>query len=309
MERKAIALTSTDFGRMIKEELSPYVKAKIEEYGLMYYEVTPEERDACIKKIVSVLIDPNLTKAGEGRYEQWEKGWSENLEKLTNNLDSESIIPHYFGKHNFVRINQRFIKPASKNFEYYSLCLILEWIFDKYIRDANAVYEFGCGTGYHLLHARKINLTAKLWGLDWTAASQEIIRKFAAKHDDSKFFAHKFDYFNPDKDFVLEKSSIVYTVASLEQVGTRFDRFVDFLMKNRPRLCIHIEPIAELLDEDNLLDYLSIEYFKKRNYLSGYITYLRKLEKQDKIIIHRAQRTFIGSLFIEGYSVIVWSPI
>lgn len=301
-------MTSTNVEKMFNEKLSPYVKSRIDEYGFAYYEVTPAERDACIKKIVSALIDPSLIKAGEKRYEQWEKGWSENLENLTNNLDDESIIPHYFGKYNFVRINQRFIKPASKNFEYYSLCSILEWIFDRYIRDATTVYEFGCGTGYHLLHARKINPAVTLWGLDWTSSSQEIIRKFAAKFDDSKLFAHRFDYFNPDKNFILNKDSIVYTVASLEQVGTRYNRFFDYLMENRPRLCIHIEPIAELLDENNLLDYLSIEYFKKRNYLSGYLTHLRQLEKQDKLTIHRAQRTFIGSLFIEGYSVIVWSP-
>lgn len=294
---------------MFNEKLSPYVKSRIEEYNFVYYEVTSEERDACIKKIVSVLIDdPNLIKAGEERYEQWERGWSENLEKLTNNPDTESIIPHYFGKYGFVRINQRFIKPASKNFEYYTLCVIVDWIFDKYIRDANSVYEFGCGTGYHLLRARKVNPTANLWGLDWTVASQEIIRKFAREDICPRLYAHRFDYYNPDMDFVLEKDAIIYTVASLEQVGSRFEKFVDYLLKNKPRLCIHIEPIAELLDADNLLDYLSIEYFKKRNYLSGYLTYLRQLENQDKLTIHRAQRTFIGSLFIEGYSVIVWSP-
>jgi SAM-dependent methyltransferase len=294
---------------MFNEKLSPYVKAKIEEYNFVYYEVTPEERDACIKKIVSALIDPNLIKAGEERYEQWEKGWSENLGKLTSKLDTESIIPHYFGKYSFVRINQRFIKPASKNFEYYSLCIILDWIFDKYIRDANSVYEFGCGTGYHLLRARKVNPTANLWGLDWTTASQEIIGKLAAKSDDSRLFARRFDYYNPDLDFTLEKDSIIYTVASLEQIGRSFEKFVDYLQENKPRLCIHIEPIAELLDANNLLDYLSIEYFKKRNYLQSFLDYLRELESKNKIKIIKVQRTYIGSLFIEGWSVVVWMPL
>ena len=59
----------------------------------------------------------------------------------------------------------------------------------------------------------------------------------------------------------------------------------------------------------NLVDYLSILYFKKRNYLSGFLLKLRELEEAGKIKIHMAKRTFIGSLYIEGYSVIAWSPV
>ena len=74
-------------------------------------------------------------------------------------------------------------------------------------------------------------------------------------------------------------------------------------------MCIHIEPIEELLDKNILLDYLSIKYFEKRNYLSGFLSGLKKLEKQNKIKILKADRNNIGSLFIEGYSIIVWQPI
>ena len=85
--------------------------------------------------------------------------------------------------------------------------------------------------------------------------------------------------------------------------------FIDFLLEKKPEICLHIEPIAELLNEENLVDYLSILYFKKRNYLSGFLLKLRELEEAGKIKIHMAKRTFIGSLYIEGYSVIAWSPV
>jgi hypothetical protein len=305
---KKIALTASDFEKIFNEKLSDYVKSKVEEYKFSCYDVTPDERDACIKKIISALLDSNLVCAGEHRIENWEKGWSENLKKIASNPDFESIIPKYFGKHNIVRLNQKFIKPASKNFEYNMLCIILDWIFDKYMRDASSIYEFGCGTGHHLVRTREVNPTANLWGLDWTESSQKIIQNFALKMNDSKLFAHKFDFLNPNREFVIERDAVVYTVASLEQIGTKFDKFIAYLRSNKPKLCIHVEPIAELLDENNLLDYLSIVYFKKRNYLSGFLPYLRNLESIGDIKILKAQRTFIGSLFIEGYSVIVWSP-
>lgn len=301
-------LTFKDFEDLFKEPLSDFMREKIREYSLEYYDITNAERDTCIKKIVAALIDKNLVKAGEHRFAQWEDGWKENLKNVLENQEISSIIPNYFGKYDYVRINRKFVKPASKDFEYRTLCVIVDWIFDKYMREADAIYEFGCGTGYHLLRARKVNLTASLWGLDWTTASQEIIKQIASKMVDPKLYAHRFDYFSPDMDFSLDSNSVVYTVASLEQIGSKFKKFIKYLISNKPKLCIHVEPISELLEENNLIDYLSIEYFKKRNYLNGFLTYLRSLEATGEIKILKAQRTFVGSLFIEGYSIVAWTP-
>ena len=81
---------------------------------------------------------------------------------------------------------------------------------------------------------------------------------------------------------------------------------VDFLLIKKPELCIHLEPIDELLDNDKLMDSLSIKYFRKRNYLSKFLPYLESLEKDGKIEIIKKQRTYSGSYFIEGHSLIVW---
>jgi len=62
----------------------------------------------------------------------------------------------------------------------------------------------------------------------------------------------RFDYFNPDQNIRLAADSIVYTVASLEQLGRDFNPFLAYLLRNRPSLCVHVEPIAELLDKSNI---------------------------------------------------------
>ena len=67
--------------------------------------------------------------------------------------------------------------------------------------------------------------------------------------------------------------------------------------------------MAEPLDEGDLLQFLSIKYFEKRKYLKDYITKLRSLEKSGIIKIHDQRKTGFGSLYIEGYSIICWSPI
>ena len=302
-------LKSHDFEEIFGGQLSSYVKNCISEYNFEYSEINEAERDELILKIIKTLLSENVVVAGEQRIGEWEAGWGENLSSLESSTDLlEEIVPKYFNKYNVVRWDGRFIQPITEKFEKNSLSVILDWLFDRYARGASEIYEFGCGTGHNLLRARLVNPEAKLWGLDWTKASQKIISTLKSSGVDENIYGHSFDYFNPDNNFELAPNSIVYTVASLEQIGNKWGAFVEYLLNNKPTLCIHIEPIGELLNENVLLDYLSVEYFKKRNYLSGFLNGLKDLEKIGKVKIHQEQRTHIGSLFIEGYSVVVWSP-
>jgi len=50
------------------------------------------------------------------------------------------------------------------------------------------------------------------------------------------------------------------------------------------------------------------KYTKKRNYLFGYLSTLRSLEKRGDIKILQEQRTF-GGQYHEGYSFVVWKPM
>jgi SAM-dependent methyltransferase len=301
-------ITIKEFEKIFNEKLDDFVRQKILEYDFSYKEIPAKKRDEIIMQIIDMLLDNDVNKAGKHRQKQWEKGWKENLTEISNS-NKKGDIPKYFGKYEILRWKQKFIEPLNENFELNSLAIIQNWIFNKYLKNAENIYEFGCGTGHNLSRVREINQNAKIFGLDWTESSQKIIKKVAKEKNDKKLFAKKFDFFKPDYKFKLGKNSIIFTVAALEQTGSNFDKFLKYLLKNQPSACIHIEPISEVLDNSNLLDYLSISYFKKRNYLIGFLDYLKKLEQEKKIIIHKIQRTFIGSIFIEGYSVIVWSPI
>ena len=120
------------------------------------------------------------------------------------------------------------------------------------------------------------------------------------------FSGHNFDFYNVDNNFALGDRSGVYTFAALEQIGDRYQDFIEYLMRNNPDVCVHIEPIAECLDKSELCDYLSIKYFEKRKYLDGFANYLGSLAEEEKIEILYEKRSFIGSVFINGYSIIAW---
>lgn len=261
---------------------------------MKYKLLNKKEEEAVIIRILETLLDNSIPFSGAHRHKQWEKGWGENLE-------SGDITPKYFGKYPVQRLNGKFIKGIGKNYERDMLYTIVDSMAKKYLSKAKDVYEFGCGTGHNLWIIKEVNPKAKLHGFDWAKSSNKIVKAMG-------FDGQNFDFFNPPA-IKLEKDSAVYTVAALEQTGRNFKKFVSYLLKNKPSVVVNIEPMPEMLDSTKLIDYLSIKYMHKRNYLRGYPDYLEALEKQGKIKILEKRRSGIGSLFIDGYSIIVWKPI
>ena len=287
---------------------SNWLQSEFRKLDFTFHSLTSFERDESLIQTMNALLS-TLPTAGVHRQNDWESGWGQNLEDLERKSDETAIIPKYFSKFKLVRWRQELVAPVHKNMEHQMLGFILDWISDEFLGDFSNIYEFGAGTGHNLLRFRKRHDSTILWGLDWARSSQNIIQRIAERREDSNLRANYFDYFNPDETFLLTNSCAVVTVASLEQIGTRFEPFLNYLMKNSPSLVIHVEPIGELLDQNNLMDYLSLEYFKKRNYLSGYLTRLRELESRQEIEILMAQRSYMGSFFIDGYSIIIWRPV
>jgi hypothetical protein len=267
--------------------------------------LTIEENNYAINQILKTL-DQSLEQAGENRIKAWEKGWEQNLNEFISDRNQARLIPKYFGKFPYLRWKSRFIKPKSASMEYDLLGLMVEFVTEKFLITKENIYEFGCGTGHNLLRIRDLSKDSFLYGLDWSMSSQKIIDSLSLEREDTRLRGINFDYFKPNYDVVIKPNSAFLTVASLEQTGTDFRAFIDYILKSKPDIIVHIEPIEELLDPSLLLDNLSIKYFRKRKYLEGLFTYLKELESENKLQIITAQRSLIGSLFIEGYSLIVW---
>lgn len=273
-----------------------------------YEKITPAERDDCILRVIDTLC-ADIVKSGKHRRLDWEKGWEENKNLYQQEHNPNDLIPKYFDNINYIRFNNEWIKPLSSAMELTMLYQLVETFLDNFVPNKKYIYEFGCGTGHHLLRLRNTFPQAVLTGLDWAKSSQEIIRDAATSTNDPALFAENFDFFNPMASVVLQDDSVAMTVAALEQVGSCHKSFVDYLLKSRVGVVINFEPIDEMLSDENLLEGISKRYFKKREYLDGYLTYLRTLRDEGKIEILQEQRAHFGSFFIEGYSVVVWRPV
>lgn len=267
------------------------------------------ERDQAILEMVKAVYEDVLPVSGPARHPIWEKGWGENLNAFKpEQVGREIAKPHYFNKYPIVRWGGDIFLAESEDYEYNMLAVIQDWLFDRHLRSARHVYEFGCGTGHNLFRVRDINPTTKLCGADWSQSAVEFISLQARHGATHSLSSVRFDFFNPS-GLKLEPKAAAYTVAALEQVGTQFEPFVNWLISQSPSIVLHIEPIGEVLDENVLLDRLSLRYFSKRNYLQGYLAHLQGLERAGRVKLHDVVRTRIGSKFIEGYTAIVWSPL
>ena len=301
-------LTVKDFEEAFGENLSPFLRKKIESCNLAYQELTSPERDNLIMNIMRTLSDEQIQKSGAHRANDWVRGWAENSSELSETNNFNSLIPKYFGKFPYVRWKQNFIKPVNKSFEYNMARILQYWLFEKHFKDSNSVYEFGCGTGHNLFRVNEINKDANVYGLDWAESSQDNIKKINNIFD-KNFGSHRFDFFNVEHDYTLDPKSGVYTFAALEQVGSSHTEFLKYLLSQKPSICVHIEPIGEMLNPgNNFVDYLSVQYFRKRNYLDGLANTLANMEAAGEIEIVQQQRSFIGSLYVDGYSIIAWRP-
>jgi hypothetical protein len=288
---------------------SPFLEGKISNFNLKYRIPSQDERDKIILKICKYLFEKEAVEAGKQRKNQWEDGWKENLDSFIESGSLDSLIPKYFDKYDVQRINGEFVIPLEVDFEIKLVSLIQYAIFEKYLQNSKSIYEFGAGTGHNLLRLRELNSGAKLYSMEWAKSGVRLINLVAEKLGDKNLVGKVFDYFKPDYGFDLDPESSVYTFASLEQLGDQTDAIIEYWINKKPKVVVNIEPMSEPLDENELLQFLSIKYFEKRRYLKDYIVKLRKLEESGVIKIHEIQKTGFGSFFIEGYSLIVWSPL
>jgi hypothetical protein len=273
-----------------------------------YYVPQVEDRDAILLDILRSLDGKALPVAGEARLGDWERGWGENLDDLVKSgFDIAALAPKYLRPGDPIRLFKQIAMPLEPNFVRDYTLLFRNWLFRRYLADAPAVYEFGCGPGAHLAYLADLYPNKKLVGTDWAEASVKILNVLA-DHYGWNLSGQRFDFFNPDENMELAPGAAVVTFGALEQTGPRWTKFLEWLLARKPGLCVHAEPISELYDTGNLVDYLSNRYHTQRGYLDGFLTMLYRLRDEGRITIDKVHRHQLGTKFCETYSYVVWHP-
>lgn len=310
-EEKYHVIDLYDFARLFgisTDEFADECKDMICNMDFRYKIIEGEKRDQTLLNVLKKLDSDKLSVSGEKRKVDWENGWAENLQQfIASGHDISKLVPSYVRSDIILRLNFNYITSSDPNFELNFYTVYRNYLFKRYLSDFDSIYEFGCGTGYNLLIMSHMFPEKKLYGLDWALASQDLvneIRRALSKN----IYGHLFDMFSPNYDLEIDKNSVFITLNSLEQLGDNYESFLEYILSKSPMLCINAEPIVELYNPGHIIDYVAIKYHKKRGYLNNYLTRLKQLESAGKIKILETRRIPFGSLFHEGYSLIVWKP-
>jgi len=244
--------------------------------------------------------------------EYWEQYWQKIFDKFVkSNYDTDVLAAEYFYYHTSLRYRNQFITPLSNEMQRDVTRLIVKYTVQAATAelDFDNIVELGCGSCHNLVQISKF-CDAHPRGIDFTDASGKIALLLAEKHR-LPIYYYKHDLFAPFDCLlpVIDSKSVVISVGGLEQLGENWSNMLDWIMAVKPVKIIHFEPMYELYDENNLLDYLAIKFHDKRNYLKGYLPALEQLEKDNKVEILRKKRTTFGTTFNDGWSILIWKPL
>jgi len=276
------------------------------ENPLRYRSLTREEEKSAILQILK-KIDADTQKIAEPyRVKEWEDGWNENYTSFAQSKDFNDLTPKFTRVQNLVRFDKNIIYAESEFFEKTFVKVLQNYLIYRYFSNYKNMYEFGCGSCINIIETATKLPNINLHGTDFVAPPVNILRELNSNFFKNRIESSLFDMMNPDYNLKIKENSCILTSGAIEQLASKYDKFIDYLLLNKPDLCIHIEPIYEFYSDDTLLDFVTKKFHSQRNYSSGLYNKLKELEKDEKINVITANRTSIGSLNMEGYNIIVW---
>jgi len=278
-------------------------------YNFSYNCIEGEQRDQLIVSILKRIEEDSQIIGEPKRKSVWQNGWQENLNDfIKSGHDLNTLVPKFIRPKQPIRFMQKYILPQAPEFELQFFNVYRQWLFKTYFNDVNNCYEFGCGTGFNLVALAKLYPKMKLYGLDFVKSSYDLVNEIAKAHH-LNLSGHLFNMIEPDAHLRIKFNSGVFTIGAIEQLRGKFHDFIEYLIQNKPKVVIFTEPMVELYDIERLEDYLAYKFQEKRGYTRNLLPYLKKLEKQGRVKIEKIQRLYFGSLFMEGYNLIVWRPV
>ena len=275
------------------------------------YQTLPEDKAReLMRELEEQIASGKFSVAGKAKKARWDEGWNENLKEfLENDLSLDAVVPKYMHPVEIIRLNGAYVAPEDPNFEFRLRSIMKCWLFGKYFSSTDPIYEFGCGPGINLVPLAQMFPKKTFYGLDWVEAPKKIIDELGRKYG-WNMKGEVFDMFAPNEAFRIEKSGGVLLFSALEQLGTDFETFLDYLIRNKPSVVVHIDSLQELYNLEDPFDRVAFKFAEKRNYLSGYVTKIKELERQGKIKIEKIHHVRFGHMqFFDAYSYDVWRPL
>ena len=192
-------VTASDFAALFGLPKLPSLCEQLAGKHDFRYDVpTGSARDRIVLQVMQHVDSDKPTQVGEHRAGIWESCWSDNLQKfIDGGHDPDKLVPDFIKPGQPIRLKQDYVIPVSPRFELDFFQVCRAFLFDRFFRDAQSVYEFGCGSGFNLLALARQLPGKKLCGLDWSRSSNEMLDLMGEKLG-LEITGRNFDFFKPD---------------------------------------------------------------------------------------------------------------
>jgi hypothetical protein len=302
-------LYAEDFMRSFGTEVLPGACLDmIARRDFSYSDVHDGELAALIAEVDSAIERDTKIVGTPERKAVWETGWQQHRNDFLANGDVARLKPRFLKERAPMRWNGRYIRSPNPDFEHDFLDVLRTWLIATYLEPFDPVYEFGCGTCETLLAISTAFPQKRLRGFDFTESAAALANDLGSRLR-RQIEGRVFDLMHPDYSVALERSSAVLTLVTIEQLASKVDSFLAYLLHWKPGICVHVEPIPELYAESDEFDARALRFHRKRRYSEGFLPALQEHEKQKKLELLHVKRCHFGSLFHEGYSLVVWRPL
>ena len=260
------------------------------------------------------IIESNLknliekfTNTRSRNIQKWEIGWKENLIEVINSKDFErALIPKYLTKSKYLRVNGKYYKAPQVN----DIPLIHHHVIASLLRklpkiDFDKIVELGAGSCNNAKLINNLFPSTPLLLTDWSSESVSIANHLNTIIS-NKISGAFYDFFALDNAVDLS-NCLVITVHSLEQIGSDMS-VLERILEKKPKLILNIEPIIEDYDTTSEAGSLMIELHNRREYFTGFPSWLSAKAQSNKLRILQSGKVRVGTEISEPYSFYIWEP-
>ncbi len=178
-----------------------------------------------------------------------------------------------------------------------------------FIDDASGLVELGAGYGSKLFSLSEIQPfnDLPLFAAEYTQSGCDLIKLIADKIDkDVKVGRCDFDKLYLD-DIEIPENSIIFTSYSVHYVPSLKTKFIDFILKLKPKVVIHFEPCYEYFDELSLYGLMCKRYMEINGYTLNIASAITEGCIKNEIKFQEQKNIFGTNPFLP-FSIVKWFP-
>lgn len=291
LDSAAVPREFRDYFAQVNTSHQPTDKNDLEEY-----------LDAFLKKTNKSSARRN----DEQNLDIFEQGWAEHRRLLEQECGLASVMPKYYTNllPYYIGGDGRLYKFDNRALGADLQVLQMRYLALTKFKSAGAVHEFGSGSGLNLLAISSTVPGLPLVGYEWTESGVELA-DMIGRLSGRPVSGRHFDMLNPDESVDLEGQAVL-TCLSIEQLGDRHQAFLDFLIRKKPALVVHLEPDTTTAVGSVYLE-LAHLYMKMRGYTLTLTQTLRRLEAEGRLTIEFCRRLPWISNF-NNWACTIWKP-